>query len=351
MDAKTFSVGSALLVICTAVIILSALMPGLARAQAAGPVTDIFLNGTQGNSGWYTSDVQVALNATDTSRLGINRTLYGFNDNQSLWTLYTVPFNVTKEGKTTLYYASVDNASMEGPVTWVVIAIDRTPPTLTYTLTPAPNANGWASQPVQVHFDYSDGVSGILYPPHDLNLTNEGVYTGLKGEATDVAGNTATIAVPTIGIDLTPPALGKLTMQGNAYAGDYVSASASLVEANPDRMVWDWGDGSGSTAIVSQGAVLGSHSFSQPGVYKVVLTVSDKAGQTATSSGSITVYGTAPTTAPVTGGTSTPVITPTPTAVPLPATPTATPSPSAGIMLAVTALFATVYLVARRIAR
>jgi hypothetical protein len=204
-------------------------------------------------------------------------------------------------------------------------------------LTPAPNANGWSAQTVHLHFEVSDAISGVADRPNDMNLTNEGVYDSLSGAATDNAGNLASVAIPAFGIDRTPPVVGNLTMQSNAYVGDYLPASAYVLESNPQAMEWDFGDGTGTTASVKDNVARTSHAYKQPGSYKITLTVTDKAGQTVKSVGAVTIYGTVPTSQTAVTATPTPEPTPTPTVVPLPS-PTATPKPAPALSFLISGL-------------
>jgi hypothetical protein len=308
-------------------------------------MTSISLDGSHSGTGWFTSDVTVRLNATDYSGLGINRTQYNFNGSEIAWLPYTGPINITKEGMIAIHYRSVDNASIIEPAKTAVINIDKTPPSLTYVLTPAPNANGWTSQDVQLHYEASDDVSGLATRPKDLTLTNEGMYSDLSGTATDEAGNSATVRVPAFGIDRTPPRAGSITLPGNAYVGDYVSFSPSLIEENPQRIEWDFGDGTGTAPTPSNNVVRGLHAYKQPGSYRITLNVADKAGNAVTSTAMVTIYGTGPTALPTATPVPTPEATPTPTPVPLPpATPT--PTPAAGLLLISLALIGGAMLVA-----
>jgi hypothetical protein len=84
--------------------------------------------------------------------------------------------------------------------------VDTTPPTITATLNPAPNANGWNTTPVTVHFTCSDGGSGVATCPGDQVLSVDGANQIVSGTAVDNAGNAAT-GNAVVSIDRTPPAL------------------------------------------------------------------------------------------------------------------------------------------------
>ncbi|MFA4964403.1 MAG: PKD domain-containing protein [Thermoleophilia bacterium] len=66
-----------------------------------------------------------------------------------------------------------------------------------------------------------------------------------------------------------------------------VSSTFTDVDAGDTHTaVWDWGDGSTSAGVVNEtnGAVTGSHSYSEAGVYTVSLTVTDNGGASDTAS-------------------------------------------------------------------
>lgn len=337
MAYKTGYSLQAMLVIFLIGVSILIFLPGLAVALGEPPVTTASLAGTLGNNGWYRSSVNVTLAATDYSGVGINHTEYNFNGSPSVWFRYTAPINVSQEGVTVIYFRSWDNGSTVEATKSAQVNIDRTPPTLSYTLSPAPNANGWCNRTVNLYFAYADAVSEIADYPKGMTLDNDGTYSALGGTAMDKAGNAASVTVPTFGIDRTQPVVGGLTLPKSVLAGDYVPVSASVVEANPDRVEWDWGDGTGSAATIGNNVARGTHAYAQGGTYPITLTVIDKAGNVARSAASLAVTGSAPIAPATPTPTPGPGATPTPTAVPLPSG-TPTPAPSAGALLSAMAI-------------
>ena len=77
------------------------------------------------------------------------------------------------------------------------------PPTITSTVTPAANANGWHGANVTVSFTCSSPL-GVANCPSPVTVTTEGRSQVVSRTVTDVAGNTATASV-TLNIDKTPP--------------------------------------------------------------------------------------------------------------------------------------------------
>lgn len=333
-------------VACIAGFILATLFTAIAAAQTV-PETTIFLNGTRGNGGWFTSDVTVTLEAMDFSGLGINRTEYSFSGSEGSWKRYTGPFTISEEGMTAVYYRSIDNGSAAEPAKMDLVSIDKTSPAIVYTLTPSPNANGWTTRDVRLHFEVSDDVSGVAIRPGDLTLTNEYFYSSLTGTAMDSAGNIASVAIPAFGIDRTPPVVGNLTVQSNACVGDYLPVSAYVAEANPERIEWDFGDGTGMMATVGNDNVARtSHAYRQPGPYRITLNVIDLAGNAARSTATVTIYGTARTSPATPVPTPAPEPTATPTQVPLPSATPKPATPAPGIVLVSIALIGGAMLLA-----
>lgn len=95
---------------------------------------------------------------------------------------------------------------------------DTTPPTLTYALSPQPNAAGWNNTDVTVTFTCKDEGAGIATCPDPVVLSAEGADQQVSGVATDRAGNTAQITTQPIKIDKTAPVV---TVEGGqAYEVD-----------------------------------------------------------------------------------------------------------------------------------
>src|SRR5947199_1929359 len=86
----------------------------------------------------------------------------------------------------------------------VTVNLDQAPPTITATVSPAPNAAGWNNTNPTVSFTCSDSLSGIARCPTPQTVSSEGANQLITGTVIDVAGNTAN-ASATIKLDKTPP--------------------------------------------------------------------------------------------------------------------------------------------------
>jgi hypothetical protein len=167
------------------------------------PFTTIALAGTEGNNGWYVSDVQVSLSAEDECGSGEKVIEYSFDNTN--WSTYTVPVPVAVEGETTVYYRSTDNAGNVEATQIQTIKIDKTPPDITGATTTLPNSNGWWNDDVVVYFEAIDDVSGIDTVTPAVTISTEGFGQSIVGTAVDKAGNSAQVTVTDINIDKTPP--------------------------------------------------------------------------------------------------------------------------------------------------
>ena len=114
-----------------------------------------------GDEDWFTSPVEVTLNATDNEGgSGVDLTEYRFAGEEE-WTAYDGPFTVDEEGRHTIQYRSTDaEGNTESPKS-VSVKIDPNAPTTTALLNgeaPASNYDG----PVDVDLDADDGAgSGV----------------------------------------------------------------------------------------------------------------------------------------------------------------------------------------------
>lgn len=120
------------------------------------PTTAINLQGIQGTSPWFTSDVTVTLKATDPQGTVIETdySFDGFN-----WFTYTASFDIMTEGATTVYYYSVDNSGNVEPTKSETVYIDKTTPLITIT---SPEARDYLqTETLTLDFSASDTVSGL----------------------------------------------------------------------------------------------------------------------------------------------------------------------------------------------
>ncbi len=122
-----------------------------------------------------------------------------------------------------------DNAGNSGSASYG-FQYDATDPTISATLTPAANGNGWNNTDVDVHFTCSDNLSGIdpAYGcPVDQTLTSEGLHT-LHVATADDAGNVVTPSFD-VRIDKTTPTItGSASPAANSYGWNNTNVTVSF---------------------------------------------------------------------------------------------------------------------------
>jgi len=100
---------------------------------------------------------------------------------------------------------STDLAGNNATATVSNINIDKTRPVITASVSPQPNSNGWNNAAVTASFTCSDPLSGVDSYSTPATVSTEGQGQSLRGTCTDKAGNTASVTVGSINIDLTAP--------------------------------------------------------------------------------------------------------------------------------------------------
>ncbi len=159
--------------------------------------------------------------------------------------------NLTKDGGAATPFVSGTTLSAEGRYVLTVQAsdgsgtrtetrsfiIDKTPPQISATASPTPNAAGWNNTDVTVSFQAEDGLSGVASVPPPVTVATEGVFQLVIGTAVDVAGNSGT-AVTGVSIDRTVPAV-TLTapVAGTVRRLPRVRVSGVAADANAIAMI------------------------------------------------------------------------------------------------------------------
>jgi hypothetical protein len=188
----------------------------------------------------------------------------------------TTPQNVTSEGAGQIVPGSaVDNAGNIAS-TSASVSLDKTPPTITGSLNATANSNGWFKVPVTASFACADALSGLATCSGPATF-GQGANQTATGSATDVAGNSSTATVGPVNVDLTPP----------------------TITATPDRAPDAGGTYSGPVTIhftctdalsgIAAGACPADVVVSNDGVTTVTGSTTDRAGNTSTTSATITV--------------------------------------------------------------
>ena len=147
-----------------------------------------------------------------------------------------------------------------------------------------------ASDPDQDPLIYNWSVDSDLCSFDDSNLLNPTVTCADNGSFTatlDVSDGTITVS-STAAVDIAnaAPILGGINIDKVLVPiNTPIDASANFTDPGSldiHTAIWDWGDGTNTTGIITQGVGFGSvadvHSYSIPGIYTIKLTVTDNDG-------------------------------------------------------------------------
>jgi len=194
------------------------------------PTAYILINGSNGNNGWFVSNVNITIKGMD-SEGGIDYINYSVDGEWYQNTSNPFFFSLG-DGKHVIKYYAVDNAGNEGRIKVAYVNIDSTPPSLSYTLSPSkPDGNnGWYTENVEISLNASDGMSGIDEITYNIGgiwedytgfftLNTDGIYD-IIFRVVDKAVNEAIDNV-TVKLDKNPPSIDVLAPSGGFVRGTY----------------------------------------------------------------------------------------------------------------------------------
>ena len=190
--------------------------------------------------------------------------------------------------------------------------ISLIPPTISATITPAPNAAGWNHTNVVVHFSASSTGSGIAWVTSDITITGATNDCEVTGYAMDNAGNLVGASV-FVNIDPTPPVItldpgdGQSLDQSHPlllikYADSDTNVPPQIVSAGLDlstlQIVLDSSDVTSNFYYFANGAV-GNGINLVAGTHTWSATIADMAGNVTSTSVTFTATGATNANAPV----------------------------------------------------
>ncbi|KRE43667.1 OmpL47-type beta-barrel domain-containing protein [Knoellia sp. Soil729] len=185
--------------------------------------------GANAPAGWNNSAVTVSLAAKD-GLSGVDATYYAVDGGDAV---KGALLTIDTEGQHALTYWSVDKAGNTEAAQTVTVKIDLTKPTITHTVTPAPNEAGWNNSPVTVAYHCDDKLSGLATCSPVTKVSTDGQDQAVPGIAVDNAGNSQTDNAK-VSIDTVKPTItaapDRAPNSHGWYAGD-VTVSYSCTDA------------------------------------------------------------------------------------------------------------------------
>jgi parallel beta-helix repeat protein len=197
----------------------------LALQDTVPPTTAADVQGTI-HGGWYTSDVQVNLSATD-GDTGVSRTEYRLDD-ASDWLTYAGPFTLSADGSHTLYYRSTDEAGNVEQTNTLPINIDKTAPFLTVQLDKTsiwpPDHNMVIIHALLDSSDAASGVASVIL----TSITSNEPDSGLGDIQANIGSTDTTFRLRAERLGSGTGRIYTITYTATDMAGNQTSASATV---------------------------------------------------------------------------------------------------------------------------
>ncbi|MDD7796286.1 OmpL47-type beta-barrel domain-containing protein, partial [Clostridium sp. 'White wine YQ'] len=241
-------------------------------------------------AGWSKNDVTVKLAATD-SLSGVAKTFYSIDGSDYI---EGTSFTVQGEGIHKITFYSVDNAGNTESINTIYVKVDRTAP-VTTSNSPA----GWSKDDVTINLAATDLLSGVAKTFYSIDGSDyiEGASFTIQSEgihkitfySVDVAGNIESINTTYVKIDKTAPTttmnLSNEYKLGSTLQLDYIANDNLSGVVNEKVLVFAPNETTGK--VITNGS---SIQFDKPGVYTIIVTVTDAAGNSTTVQKQFTVY-------------------------------------------------------------
>jgi len=148
------------------------------------------------------------------------------------------PLLISAEGNAvTTTITIADIAGNTASFTTPAFKIDKTPPTITARRETPPNANGWNNTDVLCSYTASDALSGLPagLAAGTFTFTAEGSHQSHTFTVTDLAGNSASVAITGVNIDRTPPVVSfpstSPTPNANGWNNTDVTVAYTIADA------------------------------------------------------------------------------------------------------------------------
>lgn len=258
------------------------------KIDATAPSTQAALSGTPGVNGWYSTEVQVTLSATD-STSGPGPSYYAVDG--GLPQTYAGPFTISNTGSHTVLYWSRDVADNVEAQHSIIIKVDVSNPTTTASAS-GNSGNGWYQAPAQVTLTASDsasGVAGTFYTidggatqtyASPFNISAGGLHS-INYWSVDAVGNSEQQQSLTVQVDVTAPTT-VISPSGTAGSNGWYASSVTVSLTASDNNE----AGVATTYYAVDGGVTQTYSapftFSSSGTHSILCWSVDLAGNTET---------------------------------------------------------------------
>ncbi len=259
---------------------------GAPPSDSTPPVTSAVLSSSANAAGWHRQNVTLTLTATDADS-GAGNIIYSAAGAQAIapttFAGPSVAVELSAEGTTTVSFYAVDQAGNSEAVQTLTVNIDKTPPVVTTSRSPAANGLGWNNTPVTASFAAQDALSGIAgAASKEIVLAGEGSGQTASQTFVDIAGNSATGVLSGVNIDRTAPVV-TLSVTPPANSAGWNNADVTAIFQAADVL-------SGVLQPAEQAAV-----FTTEGAgLTATRTFSDRAGNTASRTAAVNLDKTAP---------------------------------------------------------
>src|SRR2546426_3252822 len=252
----------------------------------AAPTTALTAQAPAPNAnGWNKDDVTLSFAATDTGGGGVRSITVVVNGVERVLPGSTASVTIANAGTSTVSYFATNNAgNRETPPPPITIRLDKTPPTLACSQSPAANADGWyKTGPVTVSVSGSDTGSGIDVGPATVPPVTTDGGMPITRTATAKPGNTASVTC-TVRIDGGAPsiAFGARTPAANAAGWNNTNVSIAFTATDAVSGVDKVEVPPPGTATISGGGAPRSGLLPTPGAAGTASgSAADQAGETA----------------------------------------------------------------------
>jgi len=143
------------------------------------PTINSTVNPAANGNGWHNTDLTVSFTCSDVD---------------SAIASCSGPSTIITEGANQAVTGTAEDTAGNIATIDVTINLDKTAPSLTTSITPPVNANGWYESDVTIQYTCDDTLSGVATCPSASTTVTEGANQVVSVTATDIAGNTASVS-------------------------------------------------------------------------------------------------------------------------------------------------------------